>query len=231
MTKWKGIFFDIGYTLLQMNTGDWRATNKFYEYVPKEYIASLPRERVLRAYETGNRILAQRQFVRSEEEELAMNEASYRAMLAEFYELGLGSEAVREIALDRTYNMDNYLFYDGIGEVFARIRERYRIGIISDTWPSADRVLKKAGIYDYIDSFTYSCYMGVNKPDSRMFIHALEDIGLRGEETLFVDDVPANLAAAQKQGITPVLILTREERGKSGYREIGRLRDIQDILF
>lgn len=231
MNRLKGIFFDIGYTLLQMNTGDWRATNKFYEYVPREYLAGLPGERIARAYEAGNRVLSQRNFVRTEEEELAMNEASYRAMIDEFYELDVSDRDVREIARDRTYNMENYIFYDGLQEVFARVRERYRIGIISDTWPTADRVLKKAGVYEYIESRTYSCYLGVTKPDPRMFTHALADMGLRGEEALFVDDLPANLAAANQQGITPVLILTREEKGKSGFREIETLREILDILL
>lgn len=252
----KGIFFDIGYTLLQMNTGDWRATEKFYEYVPRKYLASLPPEQVKRAFDAGYAVQNQRRFrfVRTEEEEFEMNVEIYKticdglsvvdglaicdgnaicdgiAVSDGSRELRLGDDAVREIAYDRTYNMDNYLFYEGLTEVFGSLRESYRIGIISDTWPTADRVLKKAGIYHMINSFTYSCYLGVTKPDPLMYTHALSDIGLRGDETVFIDDFPANLTGAGQHGITPILILTKEKKGSSDFIEIEKLTELLEMF-
>lgn len=39
-----------------------------------------------------------------------------------------------------------------------------------------------------------------------MYMDALEKMGLPAEETVFVDDLPHNLAGAAELGITPVLI-------------------------
>lgn len=222
----KGIFLDIGYTLCHMNTGDWRATNKFYEYIPREYMAGLSHDCIVQAYRAGDEVQRTWNFVRSTEEEYQMNVESYRAMIREFPDISVSEEALQEIAYDRTYNMDNYVFYEGIPEVVRKWKETYKIGIISDTWPSADEVLKKAGIFDLVDSFTYSCYLGTTKPDAKMYEHALRDMGLAGNETLFVDDCIPNLAAAARFGIRPVLILTKEKRGASDYTEIERLGEL-----
>lgn len=226
----KGIFFDIGYTLCHMNTGDWRATNKFYEYIPREYMAGLSSDCIARAYEAGNEVQNRWNYVRDLEEEYQMNVESYRAMIREFPEISISDEGLQEIAHDRTYNMDNYVFYEGVPEVIRALGEKYKIGIISDTWPSADAVLKKAGVFDLVDSFTYSCYVGTSKPDAKMYEHALRDIGLDGKETLFVDDYIPNLEAAARFGIKPVLVLTKESRGASGYTEIEKLEELTEIV-
>lgn len=225
----KGIFLDIGYTLCHMNTGDWRATNKFYEYVPREYMANLSSECIARAYKAGNEVQNRWNFVQNMEEEYQMNIESYRAMIREFKEISISEEELQKIAYDRTYNMDNYVFYEGVPEVIRILGETYKIGIISDTWPSADEVLKQAGIFDLIDSFTYSCYVGTTKPDAKMYEHALKDIGLDGKDTLFVDDYIPNLEAAARFGIKPVLVLTKEKRGASRYTEIEKLEELIGI--
>lgn len=230
MTDKKGIFFDIGYTLCRMNTGDWRATNKFYQYVSKEYMQQLPLEIIQKAYMAGDAVLNQHPYVMSVEEEYEMNVVAYRAMIREFPEISVSEKQIQEIAKDRTYNMDNYFFYDGLPELFATLHEKYKIGIISDTWPSADSVLKKAGIFDYIDSFTYSCYLGVTKPNPNMYRHALDAIGLSGEETIFIDDAIKNLEAAGQFGIEGVLILTKEKKGASQFKEIEKIGDITQIV-
>lgn len=226
----KAIFFDIGYVLCQMNTGDWRATNKFYEYVPREYLAQLPENVVRRAYEASGRVLDSYPFVRTLEEEYQMNVAAYQAMTDELPELHVMQSQIEEIAKDRTYNMDNYLIYEDVKDVMSALQERYKIGIISDTWPSADDVLKRAGVFSYIDSFTYSCYLGVTKPNRKMYEHALKGIGLPGEETLFIDDLERNLAAAAEYGIVPVLKRVSGERGSSPYPEIACLREILEYI-
>lgn len=226
----KGIFFDIGYTLCRMNTDDWRATNKFYEYVPREYMRQLPKEIIQRAYAAGNEVLNRYPYVMDVQEEYQMNVEAYTAMIRELPDLSVSERQIIDIAQDRTYNMDNYYFYDGIVELFEVLHKKYKIGIISDTWPTADDVLKKAGVFDYIDSFTYSCYLGVTKPNPQMYEHALKGIGLSGEDTVFIDDYIPNLEAAEKFGIEGVLVLTKEQKGKSDFVEIEKVKDILKVL-
>lgn len=226
----KGIFFDIGYVLCQMNTGDWRATNKFYEHVPKDYMSQLPVETIRLAYEKSDEVLNSYPFVRSLKEEEQMHREAYQAMIHAFPDIHVTQTRICEIANDRTYNMDNYLIYEDVEEVISALQEHYKIGIISDTWPSADDVLKRAGVFSYIDSFTYSCYLGVTKPDGKMYEHALKEIGLAGEETVFIDDSVRNLDAAAEYGITPVLKRMNGEKGASPYHEVESLRQFMNFL-
>ncbi|MBR5961019.1 MAG: HAD-IA family hydrolase, partial [Clostridia bacterium] len=53
---------------------------------------------------------------------------------------------------------------------------------------------------------TYSCELGVFKPDRRMYLDALAKAGVPAEETVFIDDSVINLDGAAELGITPILI-------------------------
>ncbi|MBR6089882.1 MAG: HAD-IA family hydrolase, partial [Anaerolineaceae bacterium] len=52
----------------------------------------------------------------------------------------------------------------------------------------------------------FSCYVGVFKPDRRMYLDALEKSGVSAEETVFIDDSVRNLRGAAEEGILPILI-------------------------
>jgi putative hydrolase of the HAD superfamily len=51
----------------------------------------------------------------------------------------------------------------------------------------------------------------VEKPDERIYRHALEKLNVRPEEAVFVDDVPANINAAQALGLHGVLFKTTQQ--------------------
>ena len=57
---------------------------------------------------------------------------------------------------------------------------------------------------EYFTFFFSSCYLGLRKPDPRIYRLAL-DLTLRaGEECLFVDDRPMNVDAARKAGMSTI---------------------------
>ena len=194
----KAIFFDIGYTLCEPVTGDWRATPKFYEYFKPEYFQKLEKEKIKKAFMAGYEVLNNTKQVKTLQEELQLNIESYKAMADILKEINLSDENIFEIAKDRTYNMKNYAFYNDVIRVVSQLKQKYKIGIISDTWPSADDMLKEVGIYEYIDSFTYSCYLGTEKPDARMYLNALDDLNVKAENSVFIDDSIKNLEAAKE---------------------------------
>ncbi|HEY0640994.1 MAG TPA: cytochrome P450 [Pseudonocardiaceae bacterium] len=62
-------------------------------------------------------------------------------------------------------------------------------------------------LYPWADVFEVvvrSCDIGARKPDPRMVAAALEQLGTPPEETLFVDDLPANRESALTLGVVPV---------------------------
>ena len=57
---------------------------------------------------------------------------------------------------------------------------------------------------DYFDELTFSCEVGVNKPDSVIYDYCLGKIGVPSHECLFVDDSIANVDGAKRAGLNAV---------------------------
>lgn len=61
--------------------------------------------------------------------------------------------------------------------------------------------LKKFDLLDDFDAFFSSCYLGVRKPDRKIFQIALDVLERDPEHAIFIDDRPENVAAAASLGI------------------------------
>ena len=130
----------------------------------------------------------------------------YYSIISDELDLALTEEQRRLIARDRACNMENYIPYPGVQEVLAKLSERYKLGVISDTWPSIEQQLEYIGVSQYFSFATFSCYVGTFKPDPRMYRDALAKSGVPAEETAFIDDSVYNLDGAAEMGIFPILI-------------------------
>ncbi len=66
----------------------------------------------------------------------------------------------------------------GAGDVVGELKKRgYRLALVADGRPGTYRnVLTQHGLYDLFDVFSISEEVGVEKPDARMFVHALEKL-------------------------------------------------------
>lgn len=58
----------------------------------------------------------------------------------------------------------------------------------------------------HFDAIFRSSQMGIRKPDASGFLHVLEKRGVAPEESLFFDDLPGNVEAARRLGMTAVLV-------------------------
>ena len=200
----KGVFFDLGWTLDTPASGDWMLTKKFYEFASGKLLSSIPADTLDNAVIEGFRYLETRHLLTTCEEEAEQFTVFY-GIINDRCGLGLSPEAVRVIALDRTYNMKNYVFYPDARKVLAQLSKTHRLGVISDTWPSATYQLKAGHVGGYFSAVTFSSDIGVFKPNPEIFRRAIAALGLPPEETAFIDDSVRNLEAAAKLGITPIL--------------------------
>jgi putative hydrolase of the HAD superfamily len=93
-------------------------------------------------------------------------------------------------------------------EVFALIhslrRNGYKIGFLSNTEIPAMDFFHEQG-YKVFDAVIFSCEEGTRKPKRRIYEIALEKLGLKPEEAVFVDDKKENIEGAEKVGIKTVL--------------------------
>lgn len=99
-------------------------------------------------------------------------------------------------------------FYAGdrLDAALAGLLRRYRaegfqIALLSNDSTELDAKLHALGITDLFDPLIISAHIGVMKPDARAYEITLERLGRPAPETIFVDDMPANIAAASALGI------------------------------
>ncbi len=93
----------------------------------------------------------------------------------------------------------------------------FRMGVISDTGPSLPLTLEKAGIGGYFRACTASEVVGAMKPEPAIFRAALEAMGARAEECLYVDDTEAEADGARALGFT-AFYLDRSRPGDGKWR-------------
>ena len=78
-----------------------------------------------------------------------------------------------------------------------------RTGLLSNSWGVSDYPRHLFG--DLFDAVVISAEVGMRKPEERIFLHAAGLLGLAPAECVFIDDVEANITAAQAVGMTAIL--------------------------
>lgn len=221
----KVIFFDVGYTLDAPASGDWMFTNRFLE-LAGEKLKQRTEAEIQRARDAGLRYLARDHLIQTVEAEI-QNFFDYYSVISDQLDLGLTEKERDWIARDRACNMENYIPYPGIREVLGTLSKTHKLGIISDTWPSIEPQLEYIGVSQYLSFCTFSCFVGVFKPDKRIYLDALDKCGVPAEETVFIDDAVRNLDGAAALGITPILIAANPVSDvETNYTKIRDLREL-----
>lgn len=102
----------------------------------------------------------------------------------------------------------------GTHEVLAELKKKYRTFLLSNINPIhygyiMDYLKREFGFEDNDHLFEktyYSHFIGIRKPDPAIFEKVLKENNLVAEETLFIDDIAANLEAAKSLGIQTQLM-------------------------
>jgi len=227
-----GIFFDIGWTLLYPVT-DWLINKKMLECIDMDIYKAIPQDKFKAAFNRGLKFLDDKHLmtVMTEKEQLKQFETFYSILANDLPELGLSNKQINEIAYSEVFDMSNYSFFNDTISTLDALKGKYKLGVISDTWPSVERQLKSGGIYDYFETKTFSCFLGTWKPSKPMYIHALEQMKLPPEQTVFIDDGMENLEGADIVGIQPVLIAAKPNPETTDkYPSIKKLSELLELL-
>ncbi|MFZ0293613.1 MAG: HAD family hydrolase [Candidatus Sulfotelmatobacter sp.] len=87
-----------------------------------------------------------------------------------------------------------------------RIRERFRIAVISNADGKIENILSCCGIADCFESITDSGVVGFEKPRPEIFYAALKTVNALADESLYVGDVySVDYAGATRAGMQAVL--------------------------
>ena len=92
-----------------------------------------------------------------------------------------------------------------LADYFARLRARYRTGILSNSFVGArEREQEAYGFEDMCDVIVYSHEVGYLKPDHRVYELICSRLAVAPDEAVFLDDVQANVDAARAVGMKAI---------------------------
>jgi HAD superfamily hydrolase (TIGR01509 family) len=133
----------------------------------------------------------------------------------------LFSEAGLDPALAETlYGLDleplAHPFYEDVPETLARLKSLgVWVAVVSDIHFDLRPEFALRGLDGLVDDFILSFEHGVQKPDPRIFMLALETLGVQASEALMVGDRPDRDGGAVLAGI-PTLLLPAENGSRRG---------------
>ena len=92
-------------------------------------------------------------------------------------------------------------------EEFVRMcrEEGYRIYLLSNASLRQPSYFPRIPGSQYFDGTVISAILGICKPDRRIYEYLMFKYGLKADECIFIDDLPANIEAANALGIHGIL--------------------------
>ncbi len=238
MKNIKAILFDSGRVLNGPVTGHWFITPNFWKYVNKDVFDSFDESKITSAFVEADKYIVTQKTMTTKDEEYHHFIKFYEIFSSQLPELKLTADAIENIAKDLVFNPKKYVFYGDALSVIPELKNKYKLAIVSDAWPSLLDVYKENNMTSYFDSIVISSFIGTSKPDSKMYNTALQELNILPEEAIFVDDSLKNCMGALAIGINTVLLCRNKktyitEKIKSigkGYKVINDLNQLNKIL-
>lgn len=116
----------------------------------------------------------------------------------------------------------------GVPQALARLRDAgLRLVVVSNADGTVEEGLTRAGLRGYLDAVVDSQVIGFEKPDPRIFGHALRLFGSDPRRTLHVGDFyAADVAGARAAGVHAVLL---DPHGDWGAQDCPIARDVPEV--
>jgi len=225
MPSFKAIFFDAGNTLIHTSMTR-------FERIHKALAArgfQLPQEHVEEAilHVEATLLGPDKPWIGTPEQEARFWDEYFR-ILVDTLDLEKADRNLASQLLEETYWVKWSAAYPETHQVLRELRGHYKLGVISNAFPSMEEALIHTGVAPFMDSITLSAYVGVSKPEPRIYEVALQSLGVAPRESLFVDDVEENVQAAVALGFTALLIdRTGQQEGE---RVIHDLKGVLEFL-
>lgn len=90
--------------------------------------------------------------------------------------------------------------------ILPKLKENYKLGIINNGTAITIPYFKIENNFDeFFSTFINSSEVGIEKPDDKIYLITLKQIGLKPEECVFVDDTKDNVLGAEKVGMKGLL--------------------------
>jgi len=215
--NYKYIVLDFGKVIAGPTTGHWDITPKFKELISDINIDEF------------NEIKKKYSYLLNEpmttlEQEYDMFFRFYYSILSE---LGYYSkDIIGKIAYDRTYAHDKYTLYKNIHDELSKLKDKYRLIMLTDNWPCVINFLKDFNLDQYFEKVYISSFYGMEKNNLAFFEYPIRDFNIKEDEALFIDDNEDNLDNGLIMGFDCLLMDREEKVEKSKHRIIHNLYNL-----
>lgn len=226
----KAILFDSGRVLNYPQTGNWFIPPKFFQYIDRTLFKSVNEQELNRAFYKANNYLQKNHYIQTEQKELETFIELYTIIFKELADIEIDNDTIKAISEDTVYNDEKFIFYDDVFEYIPLFSKDYKLGIVSDTWPSLERVFRSNNLRNYFSTFIMSSKLGVWKPDKLMFNTALNELNMKPDEVLFIDDSIKNVEGAMKLGIQSIL-MNRDNRINKENIDILSVNNLEELYI
>ena len=85
------------------------------------------------------------------------------------------------------------------------LHESYKTGLLSNAFDDLRQIITERWHFeDAFDDMIISAEVGLVKPDARIFLLAVEQLGVEASQAVFVDDMQRNIEAAKNVGLVGI---------------------------
>jgi putative hydrolase of the HAD superfamily len=119
--------------------------------------------------------------------------------------------------------------------MLARLSARYHLGIVSNFYGNLPAVCANLHIRSFFRVIVDSTQVGISKPDPRIFLRAVEELGVPLADAVFVGDSPArDMAGARGVGMRHIWVAGEEAQHAEpccpGDRVVRSLEEVEALL-
>ena len=90
-----------------------------------------------------------------------------------------------------------------------KLRPRYKTGLLSNAFSDMRYWVSEWKIEDAFDHMLISAEVNLMKPDTAIYLLATRHLGVGPQETIFIDDVAANIEGAKQAGMQGIQFTSR----------------------
>lgn len=96
-------------------------------------------------------------------------------------------------------------------QAIKRCREHLKTALLTNNWMSPEGSHDPHDVLDLFDVVVESRQVGVRKPDPRFYERALELLGVKAHEAVFLDDLGVNLKPAKAMGMATIKVIDPDD--------------------
>ncbi|HEU5451622.1 MAG TPA: HAD family hydrolase [Terriglobales bacterium] len=217
---WRAIFFDAGNTLIFPT--------------PELFLAPLRRRSI---GVTQEQLYAAEREAKRLQDEAATHGSVDHSFWNHFYshllgELGIQDGELQAELIAAARDSHSWMaLQPGTRETLLRLKQRFRLGVISNADGRIAQLFAKLGLADCFDSITDSGLVGHEKPDGRIFAAAMQSLGAQAGESVYVGDIySVDYTGASAAGMTAVLFDRAGAYRDSGLPRVASLGELEQWL-